>query len=170
MPALRNFSQFYEAVTTVEMGCDKPPLDLSHLLPPFLRASRPLPPPPSLPPSLSTSPTSSLPPRQVDRFENLVKDAGMEGKPIDVVKLDVELSEVDFMQDMLFNSRHVLRNVKQIAMEIHSDLTKDSVSQITSHQVFWPYLQLMRCAGFKIIFSRSGGRWREVVFAQDKQW
>lgn len=46
----------------------------------------------------------------------------MEGKPIDVVKLDVELSEVDFMQDMLFNSRHVLKNIKQIAMEIHSDM------------------------------------------------
>lgn len=48
--------------------------------------------------------------------------------------------------------------------------TENDVSQITSHQVFWPYLQLMRCAGFKIIFSRSGGRWREVVFAQDKEW
>ncbi|XP_063600547.1 uncharacterized protein LOC134776727 [Penaeus indicus] len=108
--------------------------------------------------------------RKVDRFENLVKAAGMEGRPIDIVKLDVELSEIDFMQDMLFNSRDVLKNVKQIAMEIHSDMDKHDVSQITSHQVFWPYLQLMRCAGFKIIFSRSGGRWREVVFAQDKQW
>ncbi|XP_042890740.1 uncharacterized protein LOC122265462 [Penaeus japonicus] len=108
--------------------------------------------------------------RKVNRFENLVKEAGMEGKPIDVVKLDVELSEVDFMQDMLFNSRHVLKNIKQIAMEIHSDMNKKDVSQITSHQVFWPYLNLMRCAGFKILFSRSGGRWREVVFGQDKQW
>ncbi|XP_042884451.1 uncharacterized protein LOC122261033 [Penaeus japonicus] len=107
---------------------------------------------------------------KVDRFENLVRAVGMEGKAIDVVKLDVELAEVDFLQDMLFNSRHVLKNIKQIAMEIHSDLTKKNVDQITSHQVFWPYLQLMRCAGFKLMFSRPGGIWREVVWVQDKEW
>ncbi|XP_042884452.1 uncharacterized protein LOC122261034 [Penaeus japonicus] len=108
--------------------------------------------------------------KKVDRFENLVRAVGMEGKAIDVVKLDVELAEIDFLQDMLFNSRHVLKNIKQIAMEIHSDLSKKSVAQITSHQVFWPYLQLMRCAGFKLIFSRPGGIWREVVWVQDKEW
>ncbi|XP_069985141.1 uncharacterized protein [Penaeus vannamei] len=223
MPALRNFSQFYEAVTTVEMGCDKPKMfgksssrrnicldekfkisknnclafsfginydfsfedslgrfgckvfayDPTMNKKDHQRSSKVR----FIATGISNYQGTKLVgmgsrwhQKKVDRFENLVKDAGMEGKPIDVVKLDVELSEVDFMQDMLFNSRHVLRNVKQIAMEIHSDLTKDSVSQITSHQVFWPYLQLMRCAGFKIIFSRSGGRWREVVFAQDKQW
>ncbi|XP_047479158.1 probable methyltransferase-like protein 24 [Penaeus chinensis] len=107
---------------------------------------------------------------KVDRFENLVKAVGMEGRPIDVVKLDVELAEVDFLQDLLFNSRHVLKNIKQIAMEIHSDLSKKSVAQITSHQVFWPYLHLMRCAGFKLIASRSGGIWREVVWASEREW
>ncbi|XP_047478679.1 uncharacterized protein LOC125031777 [Penaeus chinensis] len=108
--------------------------------------------------------------QKVDRFENLVKAVGMEGKVIDVVKLDVELAELDFMQDMLFNSRHVLKNIKQIAMEIHSDLFKKEINQLSSHQVFWPYLNMMRCAGFKLITTRSGGKWREVVWAQEKQW
>ncbi|XP_063599590.1 uncharacterized protein LOC134775909 isoform X1 [Penaeus indicus] len=108
--------------------------------------------------------------QKVDRFENLVKAVGMEGKTIDVVKLDVELAELDFMQDMLFNSRHVLKNIKQIAMEIHSDLYKKDIGQLSSHQVFWPYLNMMRCAGFKLITTRSGGKWREVVWAQEKQW
>ncbi|ROT77838.1 hypothetical protein C7M84_003466 [Penaeus vannamei] len=108
--------------------------------------------------------------QKVDRFENLVKAVGMEGRTIDVVKLDVELAEIDFLQDMLFNSRHVLKNIKQIAMEIHSDLYKKDVSQLSSHQVFWPYLNLMRCAGFKLITTRSGGKWREVVWAQEKLW
>ncbi|XP_042890672.1 methyltransferase-like protein 24 [Penaeus japonicus] len=108
--------------------------------------------------------------QKVDRFENLVKAVGMEGKIIDLVKLDVELSELDFLQDMLFNSRHVLKNIKQIAMEIHSNLSKKSVGQLSSHQVFWPYLNMMRCAGFKIITSRSGGIWREVVWAQEREW
>nr|XP_027210474.1 uncharacterized protein LOC113803862 [Penaeus vannamei] len=108
--------------------------------------------------------------QKVDRFENLVKAVGMEGRTIDVVKLDVELAELDFFQDMLFNSRHVLKNIKQIAMEIHSNLYKNAVGQLSSHQVFWPYLNLMRCAGFKLITTRSGGKWREVVWAQEKLW
>ncbi|XP_063586034.1 uncharacterized protein LOC134763482 [Penaeus indicus] len=108
--------------------------------------------------------------RKVDRFENLVKEAGMEGRPIDVVKLDVELSELDFLQDMLFNSRHVLRNIKQLAMEIHSHFKSNNVGSTATSQVFWPYLNLMRCAGFKLISSESGGYWREVVWAQERVW
>ncbi|KAK8388753.1 hypothetical protein O3P69_020633 [Scylla paramamosain] len=34
--------------------------------------------------------------QNVDRFENLVRQAGEEGRQIDYVKLDVELSEIDF--------------------------------------------------------------------------
>lgn len=57
--------------------------------------------------------------RQVDRFENLVKQVGESNHVIDYIKLDVELSEIDFLQDMIFNSPHVLHRVKQIAMEVH---------------------------------------------------
>lgn len=57
--------------------------------------------------------------RQVDRFENLVKQVGESNNVIDYIKLDVELSEIDFLQDMIFNSPHVLHRVKQIAMEVH---------------------------------------------------
>ena len=56
---------------------------------------------------------------QVNRFENLVREVGEEGREIDYVKLDVELSEIDFLQDMLYNSPHVLTKIKQIAMEVH---------------------------------------------------
>nr|XP_027222760.1 uncharacterized protein LOC113814896 [Penaeus vannamei] len=108
--------------------------------------------------------------RKVDRFENLVKEAGMEGRPIDVVKLDVELSELDFLQDMLFNSRHVLGSIKQLAMEIHSHFRSNDVNSAARSQVFWPYLNLMRCAGFRLMSSESGGYWREVVWAQERVW
>ncbi|XP_042868130.1 uncharacterized protein LOC122250661 [Penaeus japonicus] len=108
--------------------------------------------------------------RKVNRFENLVKEAGMEGVAIDVVKLDVELSELDFFQDMLFNSRHVLKNIKQLAVEIHSYFRSQEVNSLSRHQVFWPYLNLLRCAGFKLISSEAGGYWREVVWAQDRVW
>lgn len=55
----------------------------------------------------------------MDRFENLVKEAGEAGREIDYVKLDVELYEIDFLQDMLFNSPHILAKIKQIGMEVH---------------------------------------------------
>lgn len=69
----------------------------------------------------------------MDRFENLVQQAGEEGREIDYVKLDVELSEIDFLQDMLFNSPHVLAKIKQIAMEVHDG----------------PFKGLLLCSGFR---------------------
>ncbi|XP_045136128.1 uncharacterized protein LOC123519047 isoform X2 [Portunus trituberculatus] len=104
--------------------------------------------------------------KKVDRFENLVRQAGEEGREIDYVKLDVELSEIDFLQDMLFNSPHVLAKIKQIGMEVHDGPFRD-MSQTSRQQVFWPYFMLMRCAGFKLIHTRDAGGWREVVWARD---
>ncbi|XP_069189388.1 uncharacterized protein [Procambarus clarkii] len=108
--------------------------------------------------------------RRVDRFENLVNQLGLAGQVIDYVKLDVELSEVDFLQDMLLNSPHVLRNIKQIAMEVHDDYFKGDLSQTSRQQVFWPYFMLLRCQDFRLIQSRNAGRWREVVWAREVKW
>ncbi|MPC31735.1 hypothetical protein E2C01_025032 [Portunus trituberculatus] len=70
--------------------------------------------------------------KKVDRFENLVRQAGEEGREIDYVKLDVELSEIDFLQDMLFNSPHVLAKIKQIGMEVHDGPFRDGISETIS--------------------------------------
>lgn len=108
--------------------------------------------------------------QKVDRFENLVKQVGETGKEIDYIKLDVELSEVDFLQDMVLNSQHVLHNIKQIAMEVHDDYFKGDLSQTSRQQVFWPYFMLLRCHGFRLIQSRDAGRWREVVWSREVKW
>lgn len=107
---------------------------------------------------------------KVDRLENLINDFGLAGKEIDYLKLDVELSEIDFLQDVLFNSLHVLKNVKQIAMEIHHGYFEGNLNPLSTHQIFWLYLQLLKCHGFKMMQDRPAGPWREVVWAQDKQW
>ncbi|XP_050716954.1 probable methyltransferase-like protein 24 [Eriocheir sinensis] len=104
--------------------------------------------------------------RPVDRFENLVRMVGEEGREIDFVKLDVELSEIDFLQDMLFNSPHVLAKIKQLAIEIHDGPFKGDFSQTSTHQVFWPYFMFLRCAGFRVIHTRETWGWREVVWAR----
>ena len=58
----------------------------------------------------------------VDRYENLLARAGLHGRVVDYLKLDVELSELEFFQDMFFNTPHLLAGVKQIAMEVHHDV------------------------------------------------
>lgn len=105
--------------------------------------------------------------QKVDRFENLVRQAGEEGREIDYVKLDVELAEIDFLQDMLFNSPHALAKIKQIAMEVHDGPFKGDLSQTSRHQVFWPYFMLMRCAGFRLVHTRETWGWREVVWVRN---
>ncbi|XP_037775239.1 uncharacterized protein LOC119572290 [Penaeus monodon] len=107
---------------------------------------------------------------RVDRFVNFLRAAGLEGEEIDVIKLDTEMSQVDFLQDLLFNSRHLLKKIKQIAMTVYTDVVEKSLSQGGFFQLLWPYLQMMKCAGFKVISSNRSRRGREVVWAQDKEW
>ncbi|XP_042884450.1 uncharacterized protein LOC122261032 [Penaeus japonicus] len=107
---------------------------------------------------------------RVDRFVNFLKAAGMEGEEIDVIKLDAEMSQVDFLQDLLFNSRHLLKKIKQIAMTVYTDVVEKNLNQGGFFQLLWPYLQMMKCAGFKVISSNRSRRGREVVWAQDKEW
>lgn len=57
----------------------------------------------------------------VDRYENLLKRVGLTNHIVDYIKMDVELSELDFFQDVFFNSPHLLNNIKQIGMEVHHD-------------------------------------------------
>ncbi|XP_047485689.1 uncharacterized protein LOC125036848 [Penaeus chinensis] len=107
---------------------------------------------------------------RVDRFVNFLRAAGLEGEEIDVIKLDTEMSQVDFLQDLLFNSRHLLKKIKQITMTVYTDVVEKSLSQGGFFQLLWPYLQMMKCAGFKVISSNRSRRGREVVWAQDKEW
>lgn len=57
----------------------------------------------------------------VDRYENLLQRAGVEDRVIDYLKIDIELSELEFFQDIFFNTPHLLADVKQIAIDVHHD-------------------------------------------------
>ncbi|XP_066950765.1 probable methyltransferase-like protein 24 [Macrobrachium rosenbergii] len=56
---------------------------------------------------------------EVDTYEHILDRLGLSNTTIDYLKMDVELSELDFLQDVLRNTPHLLKNIKQIGMELH---------------------------------------------------
>ncbi|XP_071522104.1 probable methyltransferase-like protein 24 isoform X2 [Panulirus ornatus] len=107
---------------------------------------------------------------RVDRYENILKRLNLTDSVIDYLKIDIELSELDFFQDMFFSSPHLLRNIKQIGMEVHHKL--EGVSDVggsSVYQQFWKYYQLMHCYGFRVILMYTHSRrsmWREVLWGR----
>ncbi|XP_066951848.1 uncharacterized protein [Macrobrachium rosenbergii] len=114
---------------------------------------------------------------EVDRYVNILERLGLTNTTIDYLKLDVELSELEFFQDIFRNTPHLLNNIKQIAVELHhgyhgkglnktEDKTDDSsdMSPTSTYQIFWQYFHELRCHGFKLFHARRNGRWTEAVW------
>ncbi|XP_042881584.1 uncharacterized protein LOC122259095 [Penaeus japonicus] len=116
--------------------------------------------------------------KNVDRYINLLKRFGHENTIIDYLKIDVEGAERQFFEDVLYQTPQVLKNIKQIGMEIHTGKNKKNM------ELYYKYAQLLECFGFKLIFQhildvpfllfKEKGELRsccyELVWAQDKQW
>ncbi|XP_042860018.1 uncharacterized protein LOC122245938 [Penaeus japonicus] len=121
---------------------------------------------------------SSVKKAHVDRYINILKRLGHENSTIDYLKIDVEGAELQFFEDVFYRTPQVLKNIKQIGMEIHIERSKTRMKQ------YWKYFQLLECFGFKLVFSHmlniprlvyeKDGEIRsccyELVWAQDKQW
>ncbi|XP_069982245.1 uncharacterized protein [Penaeus vannamei] len=103
----------------------------------------------------------------VDRYENIVRRLGLEGRVIDYVKMDIELAELDVLRDLLDDSPHLLRNIKQIAFEVHHDLLEGRMRAGSNVQAFWTLFHRLECAGFRILHSRRTWKWQEMVWARD---
>ncbi|XP_050724987.1 uncharacterized protein LOC127002815 isoform X2 [Eriocheir sinensis] len=119
--------------------------------------------------------------KKVDRYANILAGLGLLDSVIDVLKIDVEGSEVAFFEDVFEKTPNLLKNVKMIAMEIHMD---DNLRDLLPrHKVFWKYFLLLDCMGFKIWHSAVNpfctnkvvkGQHRsncyEIVWVQDREW
>lgn len=57
----------------------------------------------------------------MDRYANILAGLGHLNSIIDILKIDVEGSEVAFFGDVFGKTPNLLKNVKMIAMEIHMD-------------------------------------------------
>ena len=56
---------------------------------------------------------------QVMTYRSLLEHVGMLGRTIDYLKVDIEGSEIEFLEQVLRAEPHLLYHVKQIGMEIH---------------------------------------------------
>ncbi|XP_071525418.1 probable methyltransferase-like protein 24 [Panulirus ornatus] len=117
---------------------------------------------------------------EVDRYENILRRLGLQDSRIDYLKLDVELSELEFLQDVLRSTPHLLRNVAQMGIEIHHGYQGEGVddkpplagalSPTSTFPLFWSHFQELRCHGFRLLHVRSNGPWHEVVWGRSDHW
>ncbi|XP_045118049.1 uncharacterized protein LOC123508393 [Portunus trituberculatus] len=125
-----------------------------------------------------TGPTVKV---KTNRYSNILSDLGHLNSTIDILKIDVEGSELLFFKDVFERTPNLLKNVKFIAMEVHIGGQNKEIGR--THTLFWNYFQLLDCFGFKIVYSAINpfvggkvvnGRRRaccyEIVWVQDRTW
>ncbi|XP_053651092.2 uncharacterized protein [Cherax quadricarinatus] len=101
---------------------------------------------------------------------------GHEATVIDYLKADVEGSEIPMLTDIINNTPNLLKNVKQIGVEVHLERKL--------YGEYWKIFQQLECYGFQLWFSEMNpvrklffkvkGKIRsccyEMVWARDRQW
>ncbi|XP_045620405.2 probable methyltransferase-like protein 24 [Procambarus clarkii] len=117
---------------------------------------------------------------KVDRYENILHMLGLQDARVDYLKMDVELSELEFLRDVLRNNPHYLTNVGQIAMEIHHGYNGEGLDQkpprvgplspTSTLPLFWSHFQELRCLGFRLVHARENSPWHEVLWARADHW
>ncbi|XP_063849903.1 uncharacterized protein LOC135094070 isoform X1 [Scylla paramamosain] len=111
---------------------------------------------------------------KTNSYGNILNGLGHLNSIVDILKIDVEGSELRFFKDVLEGTPSLLKNVKFIAMEVH---IQGKIRE------FWKYFQLLDCFGFKIWYSainpfvggsvvngRQRGCCYEIVWVQDRSW
>lgn len=114
---------------------------------------------------------------EVDRYENILERLGLTNTIIDYIKMDVELSEIDFFQDLFRNSPHLIKNIKQMEVEVHHGYHGEGIegspgqggemSPMSTFQIFWQYFHELRCHGFKVAdvtHGHMGSKWSEPLW------
>ncbi|KAK3883594.1 hypothetical protein Pcinc_012097 [Petrolisthes cinctipes] len=112
----------------------------------------------------------------VDSYEHILEQLGLLDVPIHYLKMDIELSELEFLRDALRNSPHLLQNVRQLAIEVHHGMKGEGVhkqvpmagelSPTSTFPLFWQHFQELHCLGFRLIYSQANLPWHEVLWGR----
>ncbi|XP_045105025.1 methyltransferase-like protein 24 [Portunus trituberculatus] len=102
---------------------------------------------------------------KTNRYCNILNGLGHLNSIIDILKIDVEGSELRFFRDVLEETPNLLKNVKFIAMEVHIGGKITEIGR--SHRLFWKYFQLLDCFGFKL--QRTQAHYSRISYTSGSQ-
>ncbi|XP_066951303.1 uncharacterized protein [Macrobrachium rosenbergii] len=96
---------------------------------------------------------------KLDTYGNILKRLDLLDSVIDYLKMDVELAELRFFDDIFTNTPHLLLNIKQIGMETH-------YGGKGLRERFWDYYHRLACNGFKVMDARQYSGRTEIVWGR----
>lgn len=114
---------------------------------------------------------------KLESYSGILKKLNLENTTIDYLKMDVEESEWKFLENVLMKTPNLLKNVRQMGMEIHLRASAYNYEKV------WNYFQRLHCFGFRIMFSHYNpheekrifrgkriANLYEIVWGQDRKW
>ncbi|KAL7644678.1 UNVERIFIED_CONTAM: hypothetical protein RMT77_004219 [Armadillidium vulgare] len=97
-------------------------------------------------------------------FENILERVNLTGEVIDFLKVDIQGSEVEFLEDVLNNSPFLLNHVKQFAMEIYMQESNEEYEETENlmdkdkynrFYGLWQDIQSLKVLDFEMVNIRS---------------
>ncbi|KAL7647535.1 UNVERIFIED_CONTAM: hypothetical protein RMT77_001135 [Armadillidium vulgare] len=89
---------------------------------------------------------------EVERYENILKMLDLHNKEITYLKMDVEGFELNFFNDVLNTNPNILKNVNQLAVEIHPLRFVEGTIPGQTFKEYWEYFQKLEHLGFRLAF------------------
>ncbi|CAL4065852.1 unnamed protein product [Meganyctiphanes norvegica] len=92
---------------------------------------------------------------KVDTYQGILHRLGILNSTIDYMKLDIEGAELDFLDDAITRWPHLLHNIKQIGIEIHTSKLKGKSKKSAWQKIlkFWTYFHQLQCEKFQLVWS-----------------
>uniref|UniRef100_A0A6A7G6S4 Methyltransferase-like protein 24 n=1 Tax=Hirondellea gigas TaxID=1518452 RepID=A0A6A7G6S4_9CRUS len=100
----------------------------------------------------------------VESYRDILNRIARVDSIIDYLKVDIESSELGFFSNVLYDDAALLRNVKQIGMEIHPG--KNDVSK---RDKFWQHLNRLQELGFRQVFSEQNNLMRNSYLYRERR-
>ncbi|KAK3857412.1 hypothetical protein Pcinc_036333 [Petrolisthes cinctipes] len=90
---------------------------------------------------------------KVDTLGNIMRMLGHEGRRIDYLKIDIEGSEVQALEQVFSDAPHLLTQVSQLGVEVHPGKYRvdDKLDKTSNHYRVWRIYHRLECLGFQLM-------------------
>ncbi|CAL4115954.1 unnamed protein product, partial [Meganyctiphanes norvegica] len=99
---------------------------------------------------------------KVDTLSGVIARLNHTDAVIDILKMDIEGSELDVLLDVAKNNPDIFKNINQILMEIHTIedyYWHTGNSRNTTVADYWQVVQLLKCHGYRLLHSNHIRGW-----------